>query len=196
VTGSILAETTIPTTFTTTSTGAAAAVTNAPPVVTSSNAVATNESPAVTTPVVANNVEASSSVCSLTTSTVFVDAPSQTDAPSSPPAVAQAANSTTSGSTITTGTGSAALPVNTATLGADGSALGGIAAPAVTNSGDSTRPFEVNGNTFVNKAAAVQRSCDIQFNACANAFNSGSATGFNLSDCQTQENNCITSGSS
>jgi hypothetical protein len=53
----------------------------------------------------------------------------------------------------------------------------------------------VNGNTFVNKSTAVQRSCDIQFNACANAFNSGSATGFNLGDCQTQEDECITANS-
>ncbi|KAI9641896.1 hypothetical protein NHQ30_009763 [Ciborinia camelliae] len=71
------------------------------------------------------------------------------------------------------------------------SALGGITAPPVTNSGDSSRPFLVNGNTFVNEAAALQRSCDIQFNACANAFNGGTADGFDLSDCQTQENACL-----
>ncbi|KAF7870474.1 hypothetical protein EAF04_004218 [Stromatinia cepivora] len=70
------------------------------------------------------------------------------------------------------------------------SALGGITAPAVTSSGDSTRPFLVNGNTFVNEAGALQRSCDIQFNACANAVNGGTADGFDLSDCQTQENTC------
>jgi hypothetical protein len=67
----------------------------------------------------------------------------------------------------------------------------------VTDSGDSTRPFKVNGNTFVKyKSAAVQRSCYIQFNACANAFNGGKATGFNLSDCQNQKNACITAGGS
>ncbi|TGO61193.1 hypothetical protein BCON_0029g00340 [Botryotinia convoluta] len=71
------------------------------------------------------------------------------------------------------------------------SALGGIAAPPVTNSGDSARPFSVNGNTFVNEAAALQRSCDIQFNACADAFNGGNANGFSISDCQTQENSCL-----
>jgi hypothetical protein len=43
----------------------------------------------------------------------------------------------------------------------------------------------------------VQRSCDIQFNACANAFNSGAAAGsFTIADCQTQEDDCITAGSS
>ncbi|TGO39366.1 hypothetical protein BHYA_0055g00180 [Botrytis hyacinthi] len=71
------------------------------------------------------------------------------------------------------------------------SALGGITAPPVTNSGDSARPFSVNGNTFVNEAAALQRSCDIQFNACADAFNGGKANGFSIGDCQTQENSCL-----
>jgi len=73
--------------------------------------------------------------------------------------------------------------------GASG-AIGGIAAPAVTNSGDSTRPFSVNGNTFVNKAAAVQRACSIQNNACADAVNSGSVKGFTVADCNKQETTC------
>lgn len=71
------------------------------------------------------------------------------------------------------------------------SALGGIPAPPVTNSGDSSRPFSVNGNTFVNEGAALQRSCDIQFNACANAFNGGTAKGFDIGDCQTQQEACV-----
>jgi hypothetical protein len=135
------------------------------------------------------NIE-TSSTCSLVTSTVFVDDPSAT-----PEADIQSSSPTTTSC-------SSILPSSTSTANltaispvADPSALGGIAAPAITDSGDSTRPFEVNGNTFVNKSAAVQRSCDIQFNACANAFNSGSATGFNLSDCQTQEDDCITANS-
>jgi hypothetical protein len=135
------------------------------------------------------NIE-TSSTCSLVTSTVFVDSPSSTpeaDIQSSSP-------STTSCSSILPSSTSTASLTATSPV-ADPSALGGIAAPAITDSGDSTRPFEVNGNTFVNKSAAVQRSCDIQFNACANAFNSGSATGFNLSDCQTQEDECISANS-
>ncbi|KAB8294910.1 hypothetical protein EYC80_006868 [Monilinia laxa] len=71
------------------------------------------------------------------------------------------------------------------------SAVGGILAPPVTNSGNSARPFLVNGNTFVSEAAALQRSCDIQFNACANAFNGGTAIDFDISDCQAQENSCL-----
>jgi len=61
----------------------------------------------------------------------------------------------------------------------------GAAADVITFSGDDTRPFEVNGDTFVNFAAAAQRTCDIQFNACANAANSGAA--FSVSTCSSQE---------
>ncbi|KAI0542727.1 hypothetical protein GGR58DRAFT_168544 [Xylaria digitata] len=71
-------------------------------------------------------------------------------------------------------------------------ALGGITAPAVTNSGDASRPFAVNGNTFVNQGAAIQRSCDIQNNACSDAVNSGQK-GFTLSDCNAQQQKCIAS---
>ncbi|KAI0487309.1 hypothetical protein F4859DRAFT_250410 [Xylaria cf. heliscus] len=71
-------------------------------------------------------------------------------------------------------------------------ALGGITAPAITNSGDSSRPFSVNGNTFVNQGAAIQRSCDIQNNACSDAANAGKA-GFTVNDCQKQQQQCISS---
>lgn len=67
-------------------------------------------------------------------------------------------------------------------------ALGGISAPAVTQtSGD--RPFSVNGSIFVNAAAALQRSCSIQHNQCADAANSGSLSG-GVSQCETQEDEC------
>jgi hypothetical protein len=42
----------------------------------------------------------------------------------------------------------------------------------------------------------VQRACDIQFNRCADAFNGGTASGFTISDCQSQENTCIAAGGS
>lgn len=71
-----------------------------------------------------------------------------------------------------------------------GSALGGIQAPPVTNSGNPSRPFEVNGNTFVNKSAAVQRACDIQFNACADAVNGGKLSGVTISQCSSQQQTC------
>lgn len=66
--------------------------------------------------------------------------------------------------------------------------LGG-AAPPVIDSGDSDRPFSVNGATFVNEGAALQRSCAVQHNACANAANSGQGD-FSVSDCGTQEDEC------
>jgi hypothetical protein len=194
VTGSVLSQVTLTTTVAASTTSAqdlvVATSESSPQETDSLCSITTNfvtvDAPA---PTGVANIE-TSSTCSLVTSTVFIDTPSATseaDIQSSSP-------STTSGSSI--------LPSSTSTASltaispvADPSALGGIAAPPITDSGDSTRPFEVNGNTFVNKSAAVQRSCDIQFNACANAFNSGSATGFNLSDCQTQEDDCITANS-
>lgn len=65
--------------------------------------------------------------------------------------------------------------------------LGG-AAPAVVQS-DGARPFSVNGDTFVNAGAALQRSCAVQHNACSNAANAGSAD-FSVSDCGAQEDAC------
>lgn len=91
-------------------------------------------------------------------------------------ATAVANNSATSGSTSTSAS--------------SGSAIGGIAAPAVTNSGNADRPFEVNGDTFVNQSAAIQRACSIQNNLCANAVNSGQVSGFTVGDCNTQEDTC------
>jgi hypothetical protein len=65
--------------------------------------------------------------------------------------------------------------------------LGG-AAPAVQDSGNKDRPFEVNGNTFTTKTAAVQRACDIQNNACFNAFNANPKNaGFTQADCTAQQ---------
>jgi hypothetical protein len=65
-------------------------------------------------------------------------------------------------------------------------ALGGIAATPVENSGIANRPFQVKNDTFVNIAAALARSCDQQFNACANAANGGDAT-LSLTACSAQQ---------
>src|SRR3569833_3624498 len=65
--------------------------------------------------------------------------------------------------------------------------LGGPAPPVTSSSGD--RPFEVNGNTFVNIGAAIQRSCDIQHNACANAANGGKLAG-GVDQCTKQQSDC------
>jgi hypothetical protein len=65
--------------------------------------------------------------------------------------------------------------------------LGGAPPPVISSAGD--RPFSVNGNTFVNSGAALQRSCSIQHNACADAANSGSLAG-GVGQCDAQENAC------
>ncbi|KAB5528008.1 hypothetical protein GE09DRAFT_975414 [Coniochaeta sp. 2T2.1] len=64
----------------------------------------------------------------------------------------------------------------------------GAAAPAVTQ-GTGSRPFTVNGNTFVNLGAAITRSCDIQKNLCANAANSGAISG-GVGQCEQQRSDC------
>jgi hypothetical protein len=65
-------------------------------------------------------------------------------------------------------------------------ALGGVAATPVLDSGIANRPFSVKGDTFVNLAGALQRSCDQQFNGCANLANSGNGC-FSTQDCQAQK---------
>ncbi|KAJ3485534.1 hypothetical protein NLI96_g4902 [Meripilus lineatus] len=64
-------------------------------------------------------------------------------------------------------------------------ALGGVSPPAVTAGG---RGFVTNGADFLNLAAAVGRSCDVQHNQCANKANSGG--GFSVGDCDQQNNAC------
>ncbi|KAF2655209.1 hypothetical protein K491DRAFT_599343 [Lophiostoma macrostomum CBS 122681] len=65
-------------------------------------------------------------------------------------------------------------------------ALGGVAATPVDDSGDAKKPFSVKGDTFVNLSAALQRSCDQQFNACANLANGGDQT-ISVADCTAQK---------
>ncbi|KAL8693634.1 MAG: hypothetical protein Q9218_001592 [Villophora microphyllina] len=86
------------------------------------------------------------------------------------------------------GAGTAATGKNVQTFTG---ALGGLPPPVLQGSG--ARPFSVNGNTFVNAAAALQRSCDIQHNACANAANSGKLAG-GVGQCETQQKACAAAG--
>jgi hypothetical protein len=67
-------------------------------------------------------------------------------------------------------------------------ALGGAAPPVIFTAG-SDRPFAVDGSTFLNKGAALQRSCSVQHNACANAANSGKISG-GSAQCETQQSAC------
>lgn len=65
-------------------------------------------------------------------------------------------------------------------------ALGGIAATPVENTGNPNRPFSVKGATFTTLGAALTRSCDQQFNACANAANGGDAN-LSVAQCSDQK---------
>jgi hypothetical protein len=67
--------------------------------------------------------------------------------------------------------------------------LGG-ACPPVTRTRDPRRPFDVSGNSFLDVGSAAQRSCDLQFNLCADAANRGRLPGKRVSDCQAQRNAC------
>ncbi|KAG6906955.1 hypothetical protein DXG01_011215 [Tephrocybe rancida] len=69
-------------------------------------------------------------------------------------------------------------------------ALGGEAAPAVSVGG---RGFVVSGSDdFLNVAAALGRSCDVQHNKCANVANSaaGRSSGLSVGQCDLQNNDC------
>ncbi|KAF1845494.1 uncharacterized protein K460DRAFT_376909 [Cucurbitaria berberidis CBS 394.84] len=72
-------------------------------------------------------------------------------------------------------------------------ALGGIKATPIVDSGNEDRPFQVKDATFVNIGAALQRSCDQQFNACANAANGGTGD-FSTQECQAQKDECSAAG--
>ncbi|KAL8277221.1 hypothetical protein RQP46_010394 [Phenoliferia psychrophenolica] len=90
-----------------------------------------------------------------------------------------AATATASGASATASTSSDNLQTFTGDVG-------GSLPPDLTVGG---RGFVVTGSDdFVGKGAALQRSCDIQHNACANAANSGGA--FTVGDCDTQDTAC------
>ncbi|EFQ32140.1 hypothetical protein CGRA01v4_08244 [Colletotrichum graminicola] len=73
-------------------------------------------------------------------------------------------------------------------------ALGGPAPPVNSSPAATDKPFDVNGSTFVNKGAALQRSCSVQNNACSDAANSG-AEDITVADCQAQEDECLAAAS-
>ncbi|RDW80814.1 hypothetical protein BP5796_05512 [Coleophoma crateriformis] len=93
-----------------------------------------------------------------------------------------AAATTSSAASASTSSSASGTNVQTFT-----GSLGGTAPPVTQGTG--TRPFTVNGNTFVGKGAALQRSCAIQHNACATAANGGGQS-FTVADCGTQETAC------
>ncbi|KAF2794738.1 hypothetical protein K505DRAFT_324555 [Melanomma pulvis-pyrius CBS 109.77] len=76
-------------------------------------------------------------------------------------------------------------------------ALGGVAASPITNSGDSKRPFAVDGDTFPDFKSASGRSCDNQKNGCSEAANAqGNKGTTTVSDCDKQKDQCTAAQSS
>ncbi|KAK2800197.1 hypothetical protein FQN51_006273 [Onygenales sp. PD_10] len=57
-------------------------------------------------------------------------------------------------------------------------------APAIKNSGDPERPFEVEGDTFPDFDSAGQRSCDRQFDSCQKAANEDESVEYSVKDCE------------
>jgi len=191
VTGSVISEVTITTTV------QASQASQAAPTLGGAEAIATspaeNECAVVTNTIFIDPpapTAAAISSCDVVTSTVFIDPPSATATPIVAAASSIVSSKLFPNSTIAIASATSSAPVSLQTS----AALGGIAAPEITDSGDASRPFAVKGNTFSAKSAAVQRSCDVQFNACANAFNGGTAKGFNLADCKKQQDACVASG--
>jgi hypothetical protein len=62
------------------------------------------------------------------------------------------------------------------------SALGGVRASSIMNSGIPDRPFDVGGSSFPDFKTAAQRSCDEQFQGCQKMANSAGGGGGGGSD--------------
>ncbi|KAI8962324.1 hypothetical protein F5Y11DRAFT_323134 [Daldinia sp. FL1419] len=87
-------------------------------------------------------------------------------------------NNSSNGGTATTG-----VNVNAFT-----GSVGSAPVPVISSTAD--KPFSVNGAEFLNQGAAIQRACDVQKNACANAANGGDKT-ISVSDCDAQQQQCV-----
>ncbi|CAE6456397.1 unnamed protein product [Rhizoctonia solani] len=82
----------------------------------------------------------------------------------------------------------AGLPAGAYRMCSINSAANHRAAPPVTAGG---RGFLINGDSFINKNGALQRSCDIQKNTCATAANSsGNKAPLTVAACETQAQQC------
>ncbi|OCH86068.1 hypothetical protein OBBRIDRAFT_856430 [Obba rivulosa] len=110
-------------------------------------------------------------------------------------AAAVAASSAVAATSSAAAVASAAVPA--ATLAVSGSnlqtfsgALGGVNPPAVTSL--SNGQFQVDGNSaFNNLQSALQRSCDVQNNQCADAANaSGNKGSLTVAACNSQQSQC------
>lgn len=143
----------------------------------------------------ASSVAATVTTAALAGNTCACSAPAAV-APPPATSVAEVVSSSAVATECSTSTGAAvatAVASSTATSGDNvqtfTGALGGISAPPVIFTAGSDRPFSTDDATFVNAAAALQRSCSVQHNQCANAANSGTLAG-GESQCETQETDC------
>ncbi|KAG4025233.1 hypothetical protein MFRU_063g00230 [Monilinia fructicola] len=105
-------------------------------------------------------------------------------------AIAAVATGSSSNASVASTASASAAPSTTATgtnVQTFTGTLGGAAPPVISSAGN--RPFSVNGDTFVGEGAALQRSCSVQHNACADAANSGTLAG-GEAQCETQETAC------
>ncbi|KAI1079132.1 hypothetical protein F5B20DRAFT_179998 [Whalleya microplaca] len=98
-------------------------------------------------------------------------------------AAAGASNNANAGSSNSGATATAGVDVNAFT-----GDVGSAPVPVISSAAD--KPFSVNGATFLNQGAAIQRACDVQKNACANAANGGDAS-VSVSDCDAQQKQCV-----
>jgi hypothetical protein len=133
--------------------------------------------PAATTAAAQIQACAAPATVTVTAATAAATTPAATTPAATTPATTTASATTTaaavSGTNVQTFTGT----------------LGGPAPPVIFTAG-AARPFAVDGTTDVNKPAALQRSCDVQHNACANAANSGALAG-GEAQCETQHAACL-----
>lgn len=90
------------------------------------------------------------------------------------------------------------MPRATATVAATGTnvqtftgALGGATADPILTTGNTVRPFSVDGDTFTDFPSALERSCANQHNACADIANSGKNSGVTTAECETQQTSCL-----
>ncbi|KAH9814129.1 hypothetical protein DFH28DRAFT_1169172 [Melampsora americana] len=72
-------------------------------------------------------------------------------------------------------------------------ALGNIPAPKVVKNGDKFDVLKAKGGkaTLNDMKGAIVRSCDVQFNACADAFNLNKTPGTSLEACGKQKTDCL-----
>ncbi|KAI0326626.1 hypothetical protein GY45DRAFT_73962 [Cubamyces sp. BRFM 1775] len=108
-------------------------------------------------------------------------------------ASSSAAAATTAAATTTSAAAAATSAASTSTGGnlqKFTGALGGVSAPPVTQNADGS--FQVQGNSsFKDLSNAIERSCDVQHNQCANAANaSGNKGDLTVSACGDQQTQC------